>query len=198
MLEDITAMLHQAKLPPSFWVHCLATQVKVWNCLPMSALPGKTPFEAWKGKKPDLSPFRVFGCTAYVFVQKDKRKKLESHMEKCIFIGYPSDYKGWDFYNLTTKWFFVSECAEFDERYFNGLKTNNLINHDLLHILGQPPTPLPAPSVFFFFLRINLFILGHGGSPVAMQIQVSTALSKGIEHNAAARARYEPRSKFHP
>ena len=29
MLEDVTAMLHQAKLPPSFWGRCLATQVKV-------------------------------------------------------------------------------------------------------------------------------------------------------------------------
>ena len=27
-------------------------------------------------------------------VQKDKRGQLGSHMEKCIFIGYPSDYKG--------------------------------------------------------------------------------------------------------
>ena len=26
--------------------------------------------------------FRVFGCTAYVFVQKDKRKSLQPHMEK--------------------------------------------------------------------------------------------------------------------
>ncbi|RXW14772.1 hypothetical protein EST38_g11075 [Candolleomyces aberdarensis] len=50
------------------------------------------PFEAWFGKKPDLGRFRVFGCTAYVFLQKDKRKTLEPHMQKCIFVGYPPDY----------------------------------------------------------------------------------------------------------
>ena len=93
MLEDVTAMLSQARLPASFWGRCLATQVKVWNCLPTAALPGSTPFQAWFGKKPDLSRFRVFGCRAYVFVQQDKRRKLESHMQKCVFIGYPPGYQ---------------------------------------------------------------------------------------------------------
>ena len=66
-------------------------------------------------------------------------------MRKCLFVGYPSDYKGWDFYNPTTKQFFVSERAEFDERYFPGLRMNNSIDHNLLHLLGQPPTA-PIPS----------------------------------------------------
>ena len=118
MLEDVTAMLAQANLPVSFWGRCLATQVKVWNCLPTASLPGMTPFEAWLSRKPDLSRFRVFGCMAYVFVQKDKRKKLESHMQKCIFVGYPPDYHAWTFYNPVTKQFIISECAEFDERVF--------------------------------------------------------------------------------
>ncbi|KAJ3500759.1 hypothetical protein NMY22_g19155 [Coprinellus aureogranulatus] len=94
MLEDVSAMLYQAKLPPSFWGRWLATQVRVWNCLPTSALPGKTPYEAWWGNKPDLSPFRAFGCVAYIYIQKDKCKKLESHMEKAIFVGYPAGQFG--------------------------------------------------------------------------------------------------------
>ena len=60
-----------------------------------TALPDKTPHEAWYKQKPEMGHIRVWGCTAYVFVQKDKRKKLESHMEKCIFVGYPAGYKGW-------------------------------------------------------------------------------------------------------
>jgi hypothetical protein len=43
-------------------------------------------------------------------------------MEKCVFIGYPDGYKGWMFYNPTTKRTIISERAEFDERYFPGLK----------------------------------------------------------------------------
>src|SRR5688572_8497453 len=153
MAEDVTAMLSQARLPPSFWGRCLATQVKVWNCLPTTSLPGKTPYEAWHGKKPDLSPFRVFGCTAYVFVQKDKRKKLESHMEKCIFVGYPAGYQAWDFYNPVTRRYITSERAEFDERAFPGLSTARLNAQSQLQLLetpvsaAPPAAPFPLPSL---------------------------------------------------
>ena len=38
-------------------------------------------------------------------------------MEKCIFIGYPSGYKGWNFYNPETEKVIRSERADFDERF---------------------------------------------------------------------------------
>ncbi|KAF9219316.1 hypothetical protein BS17DRAFT_682449, partial [Gyrodon lividus] len=38
--------------------------------------------------------------------------------EKCVFIGYPPGYKGWKFYNPTTKRTIICEHADFDERYF--------------------------------------------------------------------------------
>ncbi len=41
--------------------------------------------------------------------------------KKCIFVGYPSGYKGWQFYNPVTKKFIISERAIFDERSFPGL-----------------------------------------------------------------------------
>ncbi|KAJ2936411.1 hypothetical protein H1R20_g683, partial [Candolleomyces eurysporus] len=157
MLEDVTAMLAQASLPVRFWGRCLATQVKVWNCFPTASLPDRTPFEAWFGRKPDLSRFRVFGCTAYVFVQKDKRKKLESHMQKCIFVGYPPDYSTWTFYNPVTKQFIISECAEFDERVFPGLSIKETTPNAQLRLPptlslpnSNPPSPaaLPAPAPF--------------------------------------------------
>ncbi|RXW14342.1 hypothetical protein EST38_g11515 [Candolleomyces aberdarensis] len=135
MLEDVTATLAQANLPVRFWGRCLATQVKVWNCLPTASLPDKTPFEAWFGRKPDLSRFRVFGCTAYVFVQKDKHKKLESHMQKCIFVGYPPDYSAWTFYNPVTREFIISECAEFDNAQLWLLETP----------ASQPAPPITIP-----------------------------------------------------
>ncbi|KAJ2921830.1 hypothetical protein H1R20_g15268, partial [Candolleomyces eurysporus] len=115
MLEDITAMLTQANLSATFWGRCLAMQVKVWNCLPTASLPGRTPFEAWVGRKPDLSCFRAFGCTAYVFIQKDKCKKLESHMQSAF-----------------SKQFIISDCAEFDERVVPGLSP-------------APSKPIPLP-----------------------------------------------------
>ncbi|GJE85702.1 hypothetical protein PsYK624_017810 [Phanerochaete sordida] len=43
-------------------------------------------------------------------------------MEKCIFIGYPPGYKGWKFYNPSTKKEIISERAIVDEWYLPGLK----------------------------------------------------------------------------
>jgi transposase InsO family protein len=94
MADDITAMLVEAKLPAAYWGECAGAMVHVWNRLPTAALPHMTPYEAWYKRKPDVSYLRVWGCTAYVYVQKDKRKSLAPHMEKCIFLGYPDGYKG--------------------------------------------------------------------------------------------------------
>ena len=77
-----------------------------------------TPFELWYGRKPDLSHLRVWGCRAYVQVQRDKRSKLDSHMVPCVFIGYPSDYKGWRFYDPASCRVLICKRAIFDELYF--------------------------------------------------------------------------------
>ena len=69
---------------------------------------------------------------AYVFVQKDKRKKLESHMQKCIFVGYPPDYHAWTFYNPVTGQFIISKCAAFDERGLLHLLLFLSLLHNLL------------------------------------------------------------------
>ena len=89
-----TALLVQAKLPLSFWNHAVSTYVHTRNRTPTSALDdGETPYFHWKGKKPDISYFRVFGCLAYVLIRKEKRKALQPHSRKCIFVGYPEGIK---------------------------------------------------------------------------------------------------------
>ena len=109
------------------------------NRSPSAPIPaGKTPFELWSGSKPDVSHFRVFGCTSYVHVKKDKRSQLASHTEKCVFISYPSNYKAWLFWNPVTKKEVVSNSAEFDECFFPGTSTKPI----------DWPVPSAAPSEF--------------------------------------------------
>jgi hypothetical protein len=116
--ERLTTMLDESGLAKSFWGECLAALIHVWNRCPTEAVRSATPYELWHGRKPDVSHLQVWGCTAYVHIQKDKRPGLGSHMEKCVFIGYPQGYKGWKFYNPTTKKTVIAERADFDERYF--------------------------------------------------------------------------------
>ena len=147
--ERITAMLNESGLSKAFWTECLAALVHVLDRCPTSAVKGITPYEAWYKRKPDVSHLRVWGCLAYVHVQKDKRKKLESHMEKCIFIGYPEGYKGWKFYNPETKKVIICERADFDERYtYDGqlLKSAPELK-PLIPMELEPTSVVPLPEV---------------------------------------------------
>ena len=96
-------MLHESRLPTTFWGEALGSLVHVWNRCPTDAVDDATPFELWHGHKPDVFHLRVWGCPAYVHVQKNKRSAFGSHLEKCVFIGYPDGYKAWKFYNVETK-----------------------------------------------------------------------------------------------
>ena len=117
LAERITAMLEESGLSKRYWAECLAALIHVLNCCPTASLNDITPYEVWYKKKPDIDHLRVWGCVAYVHVQQDKCSSLGSHMDKCIFIGYPQGYKGWKFYNPKTKKVTISERADFDERY---------------------------------------------------------------------------------
>jgi len=71
--------------------------------------------EKFTDKKPDLSHFRVFGCIAYVHVLDEKRSKLDPKAEKCIFIGYSLEQKGYRCFNPFTRKLQVSRDVVFDE-----------------------------------------------------------------------------------
>jgi len=116
--DGTTAMLAESGLPLQFWDDAVASFVHVRNRCGTSTIKNGTPYQEAYGHKPDISHLRIWGCTAYVHVQKDKRRSLGPHMEKCVFIGYPAGYKGWKFYNPTTKKTIICERAEFDERSF--------------------------------------------------------------------------------
>jgi Reverse transcriptase (RNA-dependent DNA polymerase)/gag-polypeptide of LTR copia-type/GAG-pre-integrase domain len=138
-----TSLLYESKLPPSFWKHAVAVVCHTHNRMPTSPLPTSTPHETLFGNKPDVSHLRVFGSLAYVHIKKDKRYGLSSHMEKAIFIGYPPQYKGWEFYNPATKKIILSDRADFDERICPG---THIYYPTQLPPIPLPPTPTPLPD----------------------------------------------------
>src|SRR5690349_12564281 len=72
LAERITAMLDEASVSRAYWVECLAALVHVHNRCESSAVE-KTPYEMLFKRKPDVSHLKVWGCLAYVHIQKDKR-----------------------------------------------------------------------------------------------------------------------------
>lgn len=59
-------------LPGSFWGEAVLTVQYIRNRVPTSALPdGRTPFEAFYGKKPDLAHLRVWECQCFAAIPKE-------------------------------------------------------------------------------------------------------------------------------
>ena len=50
-----------------------------------------------------------------ILLQDERRKKLDVKTDKCIFLGYATNSKGYKCYNPVTKAFYVSRDVTFDE-----------------------------------------------------------------------------------
>ncbi|CAI7870878.1 unnamed protein product [Closterium sp. NIES-53] len=107
----------------------------------------------WTGKVGDASAFRVWGSRA--FVRDLSADKLSPRAAPCVFLGFPPDAPGWQFYHPTSRRVLSSQDVTFDEsvpfyRLFP-YRTPSLPPPPLFLVPGPPPVdPLPpqgpAPS----------------------------------------------------
>ena len=72
--------------------YALETVAFLLNRIPSKAVE-KTPYELWTGKRPGLSFLKIWGCEAYV--KRQASDKLASKSDKCLFVGYPKETKGY-------------------------------------------------------------------------------------------------------
>lgn len=93
--ESGRSMLCHAGLPKRFWAESVATAAYLRNRSPTVAVPGKTPYERWFGKKPPMGHIRVFGCDAYAHIPKAKRRKWDPKSKPGVFVGYGINVKGY-------------------------------------------------------------------------------------------------------
>ena len=87
----------------------------VKNCSPHQILGMSTPEEAFSGKKPDVSYFKIFRSSIYVHVTKDSRKKLEPTTEIQIFLGYIDTPHNYRVYFPNNRMIVVRKDIKFDE-----------------------------------------------------------------------------------
>ena len=111
----VRSMMSQTSLPKSFWGYALETAAFLINRLPSKSVQ-KTPYEIWTGQPPVLSFVRIWGCDVYV--RKMFSDKLEPKSEKCLFVGYPKETKGYYFYNPEENKVFVARRGTFLEEDF--------------------------------------------------------------------------------
>ncbi|CAI7934402.1 unnamed protein product [Closterium sp. NIES-54] len=84
------------------------------NLQPRVSIPETSPTLRWTGKVGDASAFRVWGSRA--FVRNLSADKLSSRAVPCVFLGFPPDAPGWQFYHPTSRRVLSSQDVTFDKR----------------------------------------------------------------------------------
>ncbi|CAI7888504.1 unnamed protein product [Closterium sp. NIES-53] len=114
MVMDVarTSMIH-AVAPHFLWPFAVQYAAHQINLQPRVSLPETTPTLRWTGKVGDASTFRVWGSRA--FVRDTTADKLSSRAVPCVFLGFPPDAPGWQFYHPTSQRVLSSQDVTFDE-----------------------------------------------------------------------------------
>lgn len=112
------ALAFQSGVPLSLWGDCVLTAVFLINRTPSQVLYNKTPHEILTGKAPEYSQLRSFGCLCYASTSLKHRHKFDPRSKACVFLGYPSGYKGYKLMDLESNRIFISRNVLFHEDIF--------------------------------------------------------------------------------
>ena len=87
--EMVWSMLYTAGISLCYWGEAFTYAIYIWTLCSTTVLNGVVPYEAWTGRKPDVSHLRVFGLLGWAHVPKQVRKgKLESQAVKVRMLGW--------------------------------------------------------------------------------------------------------------
>ncbi|CAI7809891.1 unnamed protein product [Closterium sp. NIES-54] len=92
----------------------------------------------WMGEVGNASVFRIWGSRA--FVRDTSADKFSARAVPCVFLGFPPDALGWQFYHPTSRRVLPSQDVTFDE---------SVPLYSLFPYCSAPPPPSPlflAPS----------------------------------------------------
>ncbi|CAI7874799.1 unnamed protein product [Closterium sp. NIES-53] len=154
MVMDVarTSMIHAAA-PHFLWPFAVQYAAHQLNLQPRVSVPETSPTLRWTGKVGDAFAFRVWGSRA--FVRDLSADKLSPRAVPFVFLGFPPDAPGSQFYHPTSRHVLSSQDVTFDESvpYYRlfPYRTAPLPPPPLFLVPGPPPVdPLPpqgpAPS----------------------------------------------------
>ncbi|CAI7918934.1 unnamed protein product [Closterium sp. NIES-53] len=138
MVMDVarTSMIHAAA-PHFLWPFAVQYATHQIKLQPRVSLPETTPILRWTGKVGDASVFRVLGSRA--IVRDASADKLSSRAVPCVFLGFPPDAHGWQFYHPTSRRVLSSQDVTFDES----------VSYYRLFPYRTAPLPPPPPPPLF-------------------------------------------------
>uniref|UniRef100_A0ACD5U6F7 Uncharacterized protein n=1 Tax=Avena sativa TaxID=4498 RepID=A0ACD5U6F7_AVESA len=108
-------LLKAKGVPPKFWGEAVTTAVYLLNRGMTKSLPGKTPYEACHGRRPNAAHLRTFGCVAHVKDTRPHLKKLQDRSTPMVLFGYKPGTAAYRVYDPVADRVQVSRDVVFDE-----------------------------------------------------------------------------------
>ena len=100
--EMARAMLHNKDVAKNLWGKAINITCHTVNRVYFKPGTKKTAYELWKGRKPDVKYFRIFGSTCFILKDRENVGKFDSWSDEGIFLGYSSTSKAYQVYNKRT------------------------------------------------------------------------------------------------
>ena len=96
-------MMHNKDVTKYLWGETLNTACHIVNRVYFKPGTKKTPYELWKGRKPNVKYFRIFGSTYFILKDKENVWKFDTSSGEGIFLGYSSSSKAYRVFNTRTR-----------------------------------------------------------------------------------------------
>lgn len=124
----------------------MSTAAFLINRIPSPLLNNKTPYELLLNKLPNYSMLKVFGCLCYASTLLKDRHKFSPRARVSVFLGYPSDYKGYKILDLETTSISITRNVIFHENIFPFHDSQSSVFDFFSHIVLPAPIPFVPTS----------------------------------------------------
>lgn len=118
IVETGLALLAQESAPLKHWDSAFETATYLINRLPSLVLQFDTPHFRMFKTPPTYTSLRVFGCLCFPYLRPITDTKMEFRSAPCVFLGYPTSFRGYRCLNLDTGKAFISRHIRFDHTTF--------------------------------------------------------------------------------
>ncbi|GKF33737.1 retrovirus-related pol polyprotein from transposon TNT 1-94, partial [Tanacetum coccineum] len=100
LIEAAKTMLNSIKLPKQFWGEAINTACYTQNRSIIVKRHGKTSYDVFRGRSPDISNFHVFGCPIHIHNHMDHLGKFDEKSDDGFFLGYSLVAKAFRVFNI--------------------------------------------------------------------------------------------------
>ena len=115
LLGMTRSILNHMHLPNYLWGEAVRHVTYIINRVATRVLLLQTPYEAYKGRKPNLGHIRVFGCVSHAKTDTHRLKKLDDRSRTLVHLGIEPGSKAYRLLDPVNRKVVVSRDVIFEE-----------------------------------------------------------------------------------